>query len=509
MWPVFATLILLLSSLAVLAKEITSTQEGDAGSKRATIIFGADLPLINDQASGDYAQLATLLKRYRKSSPNTFFLFGGRSIGPSPMAVFDRGSHIIDILNSLEPDAYSVANREFSYFEDELSLRSFEAAFPMVSSNLVDVVTGNNLDGIVNSALIQKGELRIGVVSVLHESVIEEYRLNRIRIDEPIKMITETAQQLRKRNADVIVLIYPYASTSVKQLFLDKVIDVSLSADKDISLFDGPTMLQHENDVFLDESGEVAVIDLVVDTYRKENPSVRVEWESVFLNNLPPDEAVAKQVAGYSDRLDRLLGQELGILKTPLDSTRLSVRTRENAFGNFVVDAVRRFADAELSLINGGVIRGGKLYSPDTRLTRRDIAIELPFRSQVVVIRASGKQIWDVENGLSAIDEVKGRFPHVSGMQVIYDSSKPSGSRIRQINIKGAPIVLDKIYSLATTDYLAQGGDGYTSLTNAQEYNSRKNVVPLVSDIVINEILVSGSISPKVEQRLVDTNADN
>jgi 2',3'-cyclic-nucleotide 2'-phosphodiesterase (5'-nucleotidase family) len=502
--------IMLMPSLFVSAKELDESAASGEKIKQATIIFAADLPLIDDEEIGDYAQLATVLEEHRRLPKNTFFLFGGRSIGPSPMAVFDRGSHIIDILNSLEPDAYSIANREFSYFEDELSLRSFEAAFPMVSSNLIDVRTGNNLDGLVKSALIHKGNFKLGVMSILSESVVEEYRLSRISVENSFEAIRRVANDLRERDADVVVLFYPYASELIEQLYHENVIDVSLSADLNISLLGEASAFEHKNDIFLDEAGEVAVVELTFNPDSQEKEAVSVEWNSIFLKGITADDKVAKQVAGYSDRLDRLLSQELGVLTTPLDTRRLSVRTRENAFGNFIVDAVRRYAGANISLVNGGVIRGGKLYSPYTVLTRRDIALELPFRGRLVVIEVSGQQIWQaIENGLSAIEEVKGRFPHVSGMTVTYDSQGDPGHRVSDIQVDGQAIELDKLYSLATTDYQAQGGDGYSSLVAARKYNDKRNVVPLVSDIVINEILVSGSIAPKVEKRLIDISAED
>ena len=485
--------------------------------KRATIIYAADLPVINDQQSGDYAQLATLIAQHRQQPIDTFFLFGGRSIGPSPMAVFDRGSHIIDILNTLEPDAYSVANREFSYFEDELSLRAFEAAFPMVASNLTDVLTQKNLEGLVDSVLVQKGDLRIGVISALHNSVVEEYRLNRINIEEPVNAIRVTAQKLRRQNADVVVLVYPYSfdfiesfnsDNMIERLHAENVIDISLSADPDISLANVTSSVEHPNNVFLDKAGQAAVIDMTVDTSDASNPKVSISWQEKFLKDIPADAEVAKQVASYSDRLDRLLGEELGVVTTPLDTTRLTVRTRENAFGNFVVDSVRRYARADIGLINGGVIRGEKHYTANTTLRRRDIAIELPFRSHVVVIEVSGTQIWRaIENGLSTVQEVKGRFPLISGLHVEYDGSKPPNNRVISIDIVDEPIELDKLYSLATTDYLSEGGDGYVSLVQSTEYD-KKNVVPLVSDIVINEIRLAGKIAPTVEKRLIDLQSE-
>ncbi len=66
------------------------------------------------------------------------------------------GSHIIDILNSLEPDVMGVTKREFSFYEDELSLRSYEAAFPLVASNVIDNRMGRSPDGLHTSVSVEK-----------------------------------------------------------------------------------------------------------------------------------------------------------------------------------------------------------------------------------------------------------------------------------------------------------------------------------------------------------------
>ena len=85
-----------------------------AAERQARLIFTAELPRILETEQGDYAELATIVKTQRQQPIPTFFLFGGDSLGPSTLASFDRGSHIIDILNLLEPDAMGVAKRELS-----------------------------------------------------------------------------------------------------------------------------------------------------------------------------------------------------------------------------------------------------------------------------------------------------------------------------------------------------------------------------------------------------------
>jgi 5'-nucleotidase/UDP-sugar diphosphatase len=89
-----------------------------------SIIFAAEMRDITDPVAGRYAELKTLVQSQRNHTPKTFLLFGGGSIGPSALSNLDRGAHIIDILNSVEPDAMGVSKREFTFSEDNLSLRA-------------------------------------------------------------------------------------------------------------------------------------------------------------------------------------------------------------------------------------------------------------------------------------------------------------------------------------------------------------------------------------------------
>jgi 5'-nucleotidase/UDP-sugar diphosphatase len=93
--------------------------------QRVTIVFDAEMPIVNDTKNGNYAQLASVIDQYRKIDANTFFIFGGESLGPSMLSTMDRGAHIIDILNSLQPSVMGISKRELSHQEDELILRTY------------------------------------------------------------------------------------------------------------------------------------------------------------------------------------------------------------------------------------------------------------------------------------------------------------------------------------------------------------------------------------------------
>lgn len=56
--------------------------------------------------------------------------------------------------------------------------------------------------------------------------------------------------------------------------------------------------------------------------------------------------------------------------------------------------------------------------------------------------------------------QVYGKFGHFSGLRFEYSANKPAGERVSAIWINGEEMDPEKEYSVATTEYLAGGGDG-------------------------------------------------
>jgi len=108
---------------------------------------------------------------------------------------------------------------------------------------------------------------------------------------------------------------------------------------------------------------------------------------------------------------------------------------------------------------------------PESPVTRRDVLAELPFGNRLVVVAVKGSDLRAaIENGLSRLPAIAGRFPQVSGMRVEYDSQRPTGRRVLLIEVGGAPLDSDRMYKVATNDFMARGGDDYTSLSNIKRW---------------------------------------
>ncbi|MEM8590872.1 MAG: 5'-nucleotidase, partial [Pseudomonadota bacterium] len=175
----------------------------------------------------------------------------------------------------------------------------------------------------------------------------------------------------------------------------------------------------------------------------------------------------------------------------------------ENAFGNLVADSMREAVGADIGFTNGGGIRAGREYTPGTVIQRRDILEELPFGNRTVLLELSGADVLAaLENGFSRIEDVAGRFPHVSGMTVEYAPSRAAGERVVSVMVGDQPLDPSANYLLATNDYMAGGGDGYGAFTNARVIIDGTSG-ELMAGQVMAAIEAAGEISPAVEGRLV------
>ena len=157
------------------------------------------------------------------------------------------------------------------------------------------------------------------------------------------------------------------------------------------------------------------------------------EFEIVDTANVEPDPEIAAVVQTYLDKLDQELGAEIGTTETALDSRRATVRGQEAAIGNLIADAMREAVGADVGITNGGGIRADREYAAGTKLTRRDVFAELPFGNKTVQLEVTGRSPGRAGERLLPGRGGAGRFPHVSGMVVEVDLSKPPGERVQSV----------------------------------------------------------------------------
>ncbi|MGH2403750.1 MAG: 5'-nucleotidase C-terminal domain-containing protein, partial [bacterium] len=106
-----------------------------------------------------------------------------------------------------------------------------------------------------------------------------------------------------------------------------------------------------------------------------------------------------------------------------------------------------------------------------------------------------------LEHGVSQVETLGGRFPQVSGLSVTYSRSRPPGSRIVSVTIGGRPLDPAAFYTLATNDFMLNGGDGYVTIKAGETIISAAGG-PVMANTVVDAVRQAGTIAPRVEGRI-------
>jgi 2',3'-cyclic-nucleotide 2'-phosphodiesterase (5'-nucleotidase family) len=478
----------------------------ESASVKLTILYAQGTTDLEETGGrGGMARLAGAIRQERNGHRHVLALHGGQTLAPSVLAFYDQGAHIVDLLNGMTIDAMAALNREFHHGDDQLSARAFEAGFPIVTTNTVDRSTGRTPDGLEEAVVLTAGPLRIGVLAATPVLTRETTRTQRTEFRDPVAALAAKAAALREAGVDLVVAMTGYAGDTHRSILAARPADIVLYQDRNRPFavdYDGRFLSATVGP----QAGWVLALDLIVERTAQADGKTRVTWAPsprlIDTAAVVPAPATDIQAKAYAARLDTMLRMEVGRLTGPIDTRKESVRTGENAFANAVVDMLRAALDADVALINGGGIRGDRSYPAGALLTRRDIYAELPYHDVGVVLDVTGQQLWDaVESGVSAVEQLQGRFPHLSNARAEIDLSRPPGQRLRSLSVGGKPVGLSTRYRLATSSFLAAGGDGYGMLAGAPRLVEDRNT-DFVSTQLISQITRDGEFAPRLDGRM-------
>ncbi|MDQ3558613.1 MAG: 5'-nucleotidase C-terminal domain-containing protein [Pseudomonadota bacterium] len=454
-----------------------------------------------DEGRGGFAKLAAVVNAERAAGP-TLFVHSGDTISPSLLSGIDKGAHVIDILNQMGVDVMAPGNHEFDFGPDIFRARMAEVKFPVVSSNIREA-DGSQPANTTDERIVEVEGLKIGFYGLTTEDTPVLATTGDVKFASSIDTGRAKAAALRDAGVDFVVAVTHTPLAVDMILVRDNAADLVLSGHDEhlLTYYDGRTALSES----YSQADYVVVTEVAIDKTEADGQT-EITWRPTFrivdTATVDADPTIAAVVQGYTDRLDTELKVEVGATSTPLDSRRATVRTQEAAIGNLIADATREAVGADIAITNGGGIRADKEYPAGAKLTRGDILAELPFGNVTVKLELTGAQIQaGLENGFSQVREVAGRFPQVSGMTVEADLSKPPGERVVSVMVGTEPLDPARTYTVATNDYMASGGDGYTSFKGAKNLIDAAGAV-LMATQVIDYVAAKGTVSPEVEGRI-------
>ncbi|RXK51124.1 bifunctional metallophosphatase/5'-nucleotidase [Halorientalis pallida] len=392
-------------------------------------------------------RLAGLVRSLRDD--DALVLGTGDDTAPGVLSMVYEGRQALDFFGAVAPDADTFGNHDFDYGPDAITDIVRESPQTWVSANVewgssaADHDAGDRFAaeaGVVPSTVAEIDGTTVGLTAVTEPKTGSMCPgATGLEFTDPVAAVRRESARLRDRGADAVVVLSHLGSG-----------DDDLARETDVDVILGGHVhsrrLDCVADTLLTRPGANARGLLEIDLANAPATDAVTVHE---VADGPLDESVAD--AMETRRAEAGLDEVVGHVDEPITRDRAVKHTGECRIGNFIADAYRWAADADVGLQNSGGIREGPPLAGD--VTVADLVSVVPFDEPVTVAELSGRELRQLcrEADGEHVQAVADRWhAHVSrGLTV-----RRNGSGIEAVHLNGTPLSADETYTVATTDYL-------------------------------------------------------
>ena len=510
-------------AVAIEASTLTETTASSTGtdSIEAVIIHTNDVHgrILEEKGVIGDAKAAAVIEEERSKVENTIVVAAGDAFQGLPISNSTKGEDRANIMNQVGYDAMAVGNHEFDFGMDQAIKYKETLNFPLLSANTyVNGARVFEASTIVDKTPTVVGDEFVVIGVTTPETAIKTHPKNieGVTFADPITEVNKVIDEVEAR------------ALADNRIYNNYIILAHLGVDATTPVeWRGSTLAEALSQNSKLAGKRVIVIDGHSHTVQSATYGDNVTYNQTgsYLNNIGKVTLKSEQLLGEASLIsaadtasvtpDALITELVNEIKVKyeaenaqvviennpveLNGERSNVRVRETNLGNAVTDAIYAYGQTgfsnktSLAVTNGGGLRA--TIAKDQPVKKGDIIAVLPFGNIISQITVTGQQIQDMftkslssalqtdkETGKFILDEngaplfeASGGFLQISGATVFYDPTLPVKERVLLIGILNPEtgeydeLDIEKTYYLATNDFLAAGGDGYTMLGGARE----------------------------------------
>ena len=457
--------------------------------------------------AGGAEAMASLVKQTRAEVKHSVFVAAGDLVGASPLlsALF-ADEPTIESLSIMGLEASAVGNHEFDKGAAELlrkqnggcssdkaclALHPFLGArFQYLAASTIDTKTGATL---LPSHVVKTFEdipiAFVGLTLKGTPGIVSPSGVAGLEFRDEAETVNALVPKLRAEGIEAIVVLiheggFPTGGHDECPGISGPIVDIVKKFDPAVKVvISGHTHKAYNCaiDGRLVTSGDkfgtiVTDIDLKIDRATKAIVEARAQNLIVATEQLPKDPEQTALIAAYEKVAGPLIGRPVAKIAASLPKTESE--TGEFALGDLVADAQLRATTAKeaggavIALTNPGGIRTDLVArEPGGSITYGDVFAVQPFGNQLVTMTLTGAELRAVLEEQWR-DQPKPRILQVSaGFSYAWSASRPAGDRIDPASMKlgGQPIDPAAHYRVTVNAFLADGGDGFRTLTKGRE----------------------------------------
>jgi len=454
------------------------------------------------------AKVAGFYEQVRAENPDgTLVLDAGDILCAAPICNLTDGTPVVQVCNILGFDAMTLGNHEFDNGYDAMCQVLSKAQFPILCANIKREDTGELLPFAKPWIMLERKGIRIGVIGLT--TAYTPYMVKSFTgftVQSPADVLRELIPEVRSAGADLIIVLGHLPCSMVDGKLSGELWE-TYQAVPDVDVMIGGHNVGDiaciENDTVFVKAGfsvdTIGHVRLVLD----ENKNIlhrEVHTLDMMAADVPKNEPVQALVdslmAPYRPRLSRPLAQ------LPV---RLNVDCwNECALGNFYTAGLAAAAGAEIGFFNATSIFG---YMPAGTVTEEMVTHVMCFDEDIFSGYMTGSQLRELFSRTYEWDHWEHNWGlQFTGLRVVVDTRLPEGQRVVSITLAdGTPVEPDALYHVATTDYIALGGNDYKGITDAVTW---KNTHVRTHRFFVDYLEKTGYLPHETDGRLVNLDPD-
>jgi 5'-nucleotidase len=471
----------------------------------------------NDEGKcfGGSARLMTAINDAKARSNNWMLLDGGDQFQGTLFFTYYKGQLAAEMMNQMGYTAMTVGNHEFNHGPEVLRGFIDTVEFPVLMSNADYTGEPMLADALIKSTVIEQAGEKVGLIGLTPQSTAELSSPGpNVIFTDPAPAAQAEVDKLTAEGVNKIILL-SHSGYQIDRYIADATtgIDVIVGGHTNTYLnsndedADGPyPTVQNGVQIVQAYAYGKYLGELNVTFDADGNVTEAVGGPILMDASVTEDAAVKARIAEAAIPLDEIRNEVVAAAAVPIEGNRSFCRVQECEMGNLVADAMLdRVADqgVTIAFANSGGIRA----SIDAgEVTMGEVMTVLPFQNTLSTFEISGQEMINaLENGVSQVEDVAGRFPQIAGMKFTWDASvAPNEGRIQEVMVAEGdsfvPIDPAKTYVVVTNNYVRNGGDGYKMFSgddkNAYDYG------PDLADVLAEYMAENGPYTPYLDGRI-------
>ena len=450
---------------------------------------------------GGGASAATYIKHIRSmavaNQRDNLLIDTGDFFQGRPVGTITEGVAVMEYMNMIKYDFIVPGNHEYDLGEGKLISLLSEAEFPVLSANIFRKGTDELVEYAQPYLIVQKMGLKIGIIGLTTtDTALMSFdaHIKDVEFRSEIEILNRHIDTLRNKEGVDIIIVAMHAGVPFDPIpaYRERFENPNIPKRERVWGYDAQEIAHYVPGIDIILAGHVHVglakpwvdptnhtlifqnyaylsgmshIILKIDKKTKtisgfDSPARNSVTFTLFEDQWIPDPDFDQVISARVLEAEKGMDDFIGVAGVFL--SRVSVDA-QNAMGNFVCEAMKETAGADFTFINLGGVRSD---IPMGNVTYRNVFNAMPFDNMIVTLLVDGRFLKRIiETRVAGTRQ--GLI--LAGGKITYSRRRDDFDRVTRLEIGGEPWNPDKIYRVATTDFLLAGNAGLSLLTTLPE----------------------------------------